>query len=150
MRAALVLFLKADPGVSAIIGTRLFPFGRTPQDADFPHLTYFQVDGVREGTLSGPDGRAHPRFQIDCCSLDQLEATTLATAVRNATGGAQGSPVGSNFAKLHGFKGTMGGVTVQQAEIVDERDIYDEPEDASDVGVARVVLDLVLVHEESQ
>lgn len=84
-----------------------------PVDADFPAWSYFCVSDDELLAHDGPTGFASARIQCDFIAKDTGSASayavtkTIATAVRNA---------------LDGFQGSMGGVTVDycKTELTDD------------------------------
>lgn len=127
---ALYSYLSGYAGLSARIGTRLYPL-RLPENVTYDAATYQRISGPRVHSHSGASGLAAPRFQLDCYSETYLGAKNTAAQVRIA---------------LDGYKGTMGGaggVSVQSCLVQDDRDFYD-----ADLRVYRVSLDVVIEHAE--
>jgi len=73
-----------------------------------PAVTYQQISGVRDQTLSGPSGCVECRFQINCWAKSYKEADQLAEAVRGA---------------LDGYSGTKQDVIIQVIHLIDEADL---------------------------
>jgi len=121
--------LKKDVDVSALVSKRIYPM-KLPQGWTLPAITYQRVSGVREHNLSGPSGRARPRFQIDCWDDDYLDAKDLANKVRLC---------------LDGFKGDIntesdvGGIILEA-----DRDIWEES-----INVYRISMDFIIPHFEA-
>jgi hypothetical protein len=84
--APIYTILSADSGVSALVGTRIYPMGIIPQEVTtFPVLTYQTVTGATDNVQGSIAPDDHERIQIDCWSQASLaEAQTLADAVRAA------------------------------------------------------------------
>ena len=60
---ALRAILVGDVGV-ANITTRVYP-NFIPQAPTWPLVVYQKASGLRDHDISGPTGKAHPRFQIE-------------------------------------------------------------------------------------
>jgi hypothetical protein len=129
---ALVAYLTTHPGLSALIGTRLYP-RPLPQRPTLPAVTYFRVSGPRDLAHDGPVGLAHPRFQFDCWGADTLAAIQTANQLRLALDG------------FSGLMGGVGGVEVHLAEVVGD---HDDPSPAPDPARARRIVDVKITHEE--
>jgi hypothetical protein len=123
---ALRAVLVADVGVSAIT-TRVYP-NYIPQAPTWPLVVYQKVSGERDHDITGPTGKAHPRFQLECWAETYDEAKSLANAVREA---------------LDGNTFTEGAVTIGSVVIQTEFDAY-EP----DVKCHRIVMDFNVWHTE--
>ena len=123
---ALRAILVADAGVLAIT-TRVYP-NFIPQKPTWPLIVYQKVSGLRDQALSGPTGKAHPRFQMESWAKTYNEAKSLANAVRVA---------------LDGGTFTKGTVTIGGVVIQSEWDAY-EPE----VECHRIMMDFNFWHTE--
>lgn len=131
MEEALYAYLSTYAGLTALIGTRVYPFV-LPQNAAKPAVTFQRVDTPREYTHDGYAGLAHPRFQFACFALSQPASAAVAEQIRLA---------------LQGYTGTMGGVggvVVQFAVVVDQRDGYE-----NDTKLFSTALDVIIWHEEA-
>jgi hypothetical protein len=118
--------LKDDAGVSAIVGTGIYPV-RLPQNKSTPALVYTQISGPRLHDLGGASDRAMPRFQVDCWADTAAAAKSLADAVR---------------ASLNGFNGTL--TTIKATIRLDnEQEDYDDG-----AKLYRVIQDYRLNHTE--
>ena len=109
------------------ITTRCYPV-TIPQSPTYPLILYTKITGMRDHHLQGPNGRAHPRFQIEAWSKTYTEAKTLADAIRKA---------------LDGYSGTASGTVIRSCLIESEQDIYE-----SEIEVYRVTSDWFIWHEE--
>lgn len=109
LRAALI----EDAGVSAIVGTRVYP-QVAPQGAASPYLVYSQVSGAREWDLDCVAGLGNPVFQVTAWADTYAAAQALADAVRAAVSAASAA-------------GDLGGETIQGATIENEIDQFEEP-----------------------
>ena len=123
-RRALVAALKADAGVAAIAGAKIYPI-RAPQTAKYPALLYQVQEQDRMHDLDGVAGITAADVQIGCGSPLLSEAETLAEAVRSL---------------MDGITDVLADITQVETLSASERDLYDSPADASDVGTYWIVL----------
>lgn len=117
--------LLADATLGGIIGTRLYPIvvvQNPPRDPNsgkvLAYGTYQRISTVRERNHEGPAGVSHPRFQFNWIGsqesdgeVDYEEALEMARAARFV---------------LDGATGTWTAITIQDVNVVDERDLYDD------------------------
>lgn len=81
--AALIAALKADPGVSALAGDRVFVAG-AQQNAAYPYIAVQRISTAGAAIINGPATLQWPRFQIDSWDKTALGALNTAEAVRLA------------------------------------------------------------------
>jgi len=104
----LIHFLLSFPGVSALVSTRGYPYGRLPQKTDgqiTAGMPAFTVNAISETShhAIAPDGRPElspfrpMRFQTDIYAESGADVYRLGEAIRNV---------------LDGFSGMMSGVTI--------------------------------------
>lgn len=81
--AAIFARLSGDAGVSALVGSRIYP-QEAPEDATYPLITFLQVSAGDNSARGLVGGQGHFRTlqQIDIWSRTALEAQQIATAVR--------------------------------------------------------------------
>lgn len=110
---ALYAHLSASAGISALVGTRIYP-GMLPQSPTKPALVYTLVAQAPDYTLDSRESY-NPLIQIDCFADTNVAAQGVADAVD---------------AVLSGFTGTFGGggntVTVIECLRVGRQDIYED------------------------
>lgn len=133
-------WLLQESDVTDLVGSgsaaRIYPI-LAPQGKAFPRITYQVIDSPGTQQLDGPAGIYHPRVQIDCWSRgDYKTAQDLADAIVGDPGNL----------KLDGYRGTLGGVVVQGCHLIEQRDDFESPASASDVGIYRVSLDFKVWH----
>jgi len=126
IESALRSILITDDTVKAIT-TRCYPIA-IPQSPTYPLILYTKITGMRDHTLRGASGHAHPRFQIEAWAETYTEAKTLADAIRNA---------------LDDYSGTVLGTVIWSCLIDSEQDIYE-----SEIEVYRTLQDYFIWHEE--
>lgn len=107
-----------------------------PADA-FPAVTYLQVSRVDDDTLGAADGEPYCRFQTDCWATTGPGAEAVADLVRSIR--TTDAPL------LPLVWGGTNGLTVQDIRSDDDgRSSYEPPRDASERGLFRVSLDLLV------
>ncbi len=83
MQPPLFAYLKDEPSVTALLGTRIAPFGETPQDTPLPYLVWQTITGTPEIYLACPPDIDQTRIQIDIWAATGKDAEAAATAVRD-------------------------------------------------------------------
>jgi hypothetical protein len=126
----LVAWKATQSDLLVLVGTRFGPFESTRLDPP-PRVTFFQVSGDRVRGLAGPMMVARQRWQINCIGSTPTQARLVARYITGATGDS----------RLDGYRGTLGGITVQSCILVDERDDSEPQATGSDVAAPSVSLD---------
>lgn len=129
MEEALIAYLLADSGVSALASTRLY-WTIAPTGVAKPFATLLKVDGLRDTPMSGPTGFQQSRIQIDCYGTTFASAKGLARAVEAVLSGAYWSTATIEF---------------QGCFLVAERDGFED--DASTEDLFRTSLDFITFHK---
>ena len=82
LQRAIVTLLKADAGVAALVGPRVFDF--VPQDAAFPYIAFGPSQTIDDGAACIDAQESY--LQLDAWSRapGQVEAKRLAAAIRGA------------------------------------------------------------------
>ena len=107
---ALYAKLIATAGVTALVGTRIYPASSAQAtDPALNYLTYARVGGQPYHTHDGPAGLRWARMSFMAHSPSYATAKAIAAAV---------------LAALDGFKGTVGSVEIQA--ILSEMDMIDD------------------------
>jgi Protein of unknown function (DUF3168) len=88
----LVTFLQADSGVSALVGTRIYPVQGPPDKPTYPFITYLNVANSVEYTFSTENDRR--RVQFDLWGTTYSAGRALAAALRNALSGLANTTLG--------------------------------------------------------
>jgi hypothetical protein len=129
--------LSTSAAVKALVGgeedsskSRVY-YMQAVQNGDMPCIVINKISGVRSHVLTGPDGLANPRFQIDSIAKTYTEAKRLADAVRQT---------------LDGYRGTLKETAVHGCSLDNERDIF---ENAIQPPLYRIVMDFMVWHSES-
>jgi hypothetical protein len=76
--------LTGDGDVSALVGTRIYPEGKVPQNPTAPYVEYSRIAGTPTHTLTDFGNTENVQVQIDCYSDDYSEVEDLAQKVRAA------------------------------------------------------------------
>ena len=127
LESELRTYTLAGGAVAALVGTRMHA-RMLPQTPTLPAIVYQRVDTRREHDMAGPDGLPRPRMQLTCWATTPAGAYTLAATVR---------------ARLDGYKGAWGTLTIGSCLLVGERDL-DDPE----VSRSAVALDFMIQYQE--
>lgn len=137
MRTALVAELEGNGGVSALVGTRIYPVVG-PRLATLPYIIYQRISQTHEHHTTAAAGLTTPRWQITCVASSASGAAALGEAVREA---------------LDGFRGTMGSggntASVRMCHLDNEIEGFEDKDDASPVELHTVILDYMIAHTES-
>lgn len=132
----LLTYLKTVSAITDIVGTgdnaRIRP-GRLSRSDSFPAIRYAFVSGDSVAHLTGGSGIAQPLLQVDCYATTYSGANALAEQVRLA---------------LQSYRGLMGTDFVNGVTLVNRRELYEDPIDASDVGKHRVLIEFSVTHVE--
>ena len=126
--------LTTDPGVVALVGSRVYPLA-APQGAAFPRITHQLITTTRDWDLLGPSGLRRALMQIDVWALSEGAAEELAERLR---------------VLLDGFGGELGGVRVQLIQLVDEGALAEFRQDGSERPIYRVRFSARITAEESR
>jgi hypothetical protein len=116
IEAALYTYLSTHAGLSALIGTRIYPI-TIAQGAAMPAIAYQLIDDlpVHSGIA---DVKVHAaRFQFSCFGGGTSEYTSAC---------AVAAQVKSALQDYTGVMGGAGGVTVQRSFLENSTDLYDE------------------------
>jgi hypothetical protein len=107
---ALVTHLRGVPGVTNLVGTRIYPV-KAPQDLREAYMVYDSIAGEDEIAHDGVAGLRRSRLSYSCCAPTYAQAKSVAEAVRVA---------------LAGFSGVLSGTTVRVYEVFEDVDLYDD------------------------
>lgn len=125
---ALFTRLSGFGGLTALVGTRVFPL-KLPPGTALPAVSFQLVDAQRD-RLGGQDGSdRETRFQFDSWAGTYESAKAVAAQV---------------VAALDRWSGTVAGVVVTASFIDDERDTFEEQ--VQD-GIPRVLTEATIWHD---
>lgn len=128
--------LAANAGVSAIVSTRIYPHS-APQSATMPYIVYQRIDAVHEHHMRGASGMYHSRVQLDLYVSSYSGLIALRDVVRLALDGYVGDiTVGSDI------------VRIKKCFLDNDQEIFYPPEDATQKGIFRAILDYIVTSEE--
>jgi len=86
----LVTQLKNDSGVSALVGTRIYPL-KAPQNVTNPYIVYQVIKDNSKQCIGGSTYQNDVRFQIDCWSTKYSEVKAIKEAVLSSIEGFKSS-----------------------------------------------------------
>jgi len=135
--AAVVAILELDAGVTALVGTRIYP-KVLPQNVTYPAIRYQRISTARGQfrvmTRSGGKAtRQQPRFQLDSYGLTESSVQAVAAAVRAA---------------LDGYAGVAATLKIDQILIEDEGGDLELDVGDDSASVNRVRQDYLVSHAE--
>lgn len=99
---------------------------------DLPAVRYARISSTPSMTLDGPTGTMPIRYQVDCYASTPGACRQLADAV---------------VARVHGYRGTVGAVTIQHAYVDDLGQFSEFEGDRADF---RITLDVVVISTETR
>ncbi len=120
---AIYSILSNAAGVSALVGTRIFP-QKIPYAQDMPAITYFVIDNTPNNTKNGPSTYDYVRCQITAFGVNYSQAQDLASEIRSA---------------LDYKTGTEAGVVISKCFFEDSNDIFDDS--FGETGIHYVAMD---------
>ncbi len=127
--AAVYAILVADATVTGLIGTRCYPVD-VPESGDYPAIRLQLVSAQRPSAMGVDTGDVLARVQMDSMAKTVAAATALRSAAR---------------AVVQRFRGTAGGVVIQDIMVENELDLP-----YVDQAVLHVcVLDLMIAYKEA-
>lgn len=133
---ALQSHLIGVTAISDLVGTRIYP-DKAPTSATFPYITYGVISNTHVRHFDDISGLASPLIQIDVWSNTRLSAVTVAEEIRVELEN-----------KRAGIGPTGNQLSVSGIFLENDRDLYEPPEDSSQVGIYRVSMDFRVWHAE--
>lgn len=131
LETALFDYLSTDPGVSALVGERIYP-NRLAEKTLIPAITWHRVDAPRTYTFDSfedTDAWVQARIQFNCWAYTPDVAMTVGEAVLMA---------------LSGFDGDMAGQLIGSSFAVNEFDTYE-----GETKFHRRILDFIISYEDA-
>ncbi len=101
---ALVAHLLAQPGLTALIGNRLYP-DLLEDDTSLPAVVYLNVSDTKDHTLAGQLDLESPVIQFTAYAETKAQAKAVSRQIKAA---------------LQDFAGTLSGVPVQFIKLLNE------------------------------
>lgn len=120
--------LRGESTISALVGTRVYPY-HAPQTAALPYIVVTQLTSEENVAMDGTGGLRFVTFDIDCKADRATESRTLSKTVRTF---------------IDDYSGTAGNETIDAVLMNDESTQYEPPSDGSDRGIYTTVLDLTI------
>lgn len=134
----LTAFVATKNDLVDLIGTRIRP--QTGEQSDLkPYLVYQEIDGQPIWSLGGPSGLAQRRLQVNVVASSYGEAKLIARLLCGT----------KDDIRFDGFKGPLAGVNVQCVQLVDIRDVYEQPQSGQARGCFEIQLDFMVAFDES-
>ena len=130
LEEALFDYLSNDPGVSGLVGERIFPV-RLPEKSIIPAISWLRVSANRSytyDTFADTDAWVQARIQFNCWDFTALGAMDVGEAVLKA---------------LSGYEGDMSGQLIGSSFSINELDIYEAP-----TKFHRRILDFFISYED--
>ncbi len=132
LEAAVAALLKASPGLTSLIGAKVFPVA-LPDDltADkLPAITYQRIATVHNSAMGADLDAVRPRVQVSSWAKKYGDAKDVQIQVRKA---------------LQRFSGTVADTVIDDIYIDDERDLPREPI----TGIYHLVTDCLVWYREA-
>lgn len=118
-------FLLDDADVRSYATGGIWP-SRVPRGTTGRTIVLQTITTQRQYSLTNEVGQSQFTYQIDCYGETPYHAWQLFEHVRN---------------RLSGYRGTLGDNAIQGTAILSERELSEEPEDASDKWIHRYSAD---------
>jgi len=118
----LVAELRDDAGVTAIVGTRIYPEAIPQKDGTMPAIVYQRLISLRDRELAGTTDLINVRVRVDCWDTSYSGCKALADAVRLA---------------LNDERVALGSFVVQDVFLDTEGDLSEFDGDDSDYRVSQ-------------
>jgi hypothetical protein len=131
--------LKVDATLTQVVdlGSRFAPFSEA-QNTDYPAIFYKLTTGDSIKILNaGPTQLMRDEFQFDCVAESSYVSKFLAQYFYNI-------PTGATTPQLDGFQGVLGPHYIQGIHLQNHSEIYEEPRDASELGIYRHIIEMVI------
>ena len=123
---ALVTYLKAQTGLAALIGAKIYP-DEAPQGTTFPYVTYIDISDIPNHTHDGQDDLENPIKQFTVHAQGKAAAKAIANQIESA---------------MSDYKGTLSGLDVSYITLQNR---LASKEKTADVSVNYVDLEFEIV-----
>ncbi len=128
-------YLLTFADVVTALGTRIYPNHAPQKVTVYPYAVYHRVSSVRWRTLADGARQGSPRIQFDCYGDTYAKASSAREVIAN---------VADNFTAQ--VSTGSGGVCLLDLRVEDERDDYEEPVHADEIGEHVCSIDLVVAY----
>jgi Protein of unknown function (DUF3168) len=140
IEADLVTWLNAQSGLTNLVGARIYP-EKAREGDPYPYLTYTLVSRKRPGRLQGRDTMPFARYQLDTASATKADCGNVMAQVLAAVDALQATLGVGKITKI-------GNTVLGSVALDDDRDGYQPPVRADDVGIYWRSADLLLWYRE--
>jgi hypothetical protein len=130
IREALLDYLGADAGVTALVSGRIY-WKRRPQGSGLPAIVCARITGGYGHTLDSGSGHAQPIIQISAVGETNASAEAVAEAIRDC---------------MQGAAGLWGDTRVTSVLLRNEIDLDQPDQLGGDVGTHEIALDYEIQH----
>lgn len=127
MEGALIGYLKADAGITAIVSDRVYPLRRL-QGSDYPAVMVTRVSGAPLYAEDGEVGLQSARVQVDSWAMNYTQAKDLAQLVRS---------------RISAFSGVHSGINFSYIMLDEERDLSESGANAAEYPT-RIAMDFIV------
>lgn len=134
IKKGLVAFLKSNVGLAAEIGTRLYA-NVAPTSATYPYITYERITSNPDHHMLAASGLNPATFELNIYGDKSLKVFNASEALRLAVDGFQ--------------RAKMGDVNISTATIQNERDDFNKPTKANEVGTHLTTVDLTIWYRQT-
>ena len=134
IKKGLTAFLKADAGLTAEIGARLYA-GVAPTSAAYPYITYERITSNPDHHMLASSGLNPATFELNIYGDKSKKVFDASEALRLAVDGFQ--------------RAKMGDVEVSSATIQNERDNFNKPTKAKEIGTHITTVDLTIWYRQT-
>src|SRR5262245_25544352 len=127
---ALYAYLSTYAPLTAIVGTRIYP-GLAPTSAIFPYVTMQDLNVASHYFLDGATATFDTMTQVDCWSLESMQAQQMARIIRNS---------------MDGMPAAWDGLEVDGVFVDSELDAPEPAQDGSERAYYRRILTITVWH----
>lgn len=124
--------LTGHAGLAALVGSRVYPLV-LPQRPTLPAVTYQRVEALRQSAMGVDTGLASARVQVDSWATTYAGSKGVAAQVRAA---------------LQRWRGTEAGVTVEDAFLERDQDLFEDEGSSAEGKLYRVSQDYLIWYRE--
>ena len=128
MIEGLPALLRGESTISALVGTRVYPF-HAPQTAILPYIVVTQLNSEEFKDMAATGPLRAVDFDVDCKADRATESRALGKIVREF---------------LDDYSGAAGSETISAVLMNNESTEYEPPTDGSDRGIYTTLLDLTI------
>ncbi len=131
---ALVTRLESQAGLTALVGTRMFP-ERLPQEPTYPAIAVSRITSERPHALEGSSGLVGAMFQFDVFGKTYAAAKAVVEQLRLA---------------LDSFSGTVDGIVIQEVSFESDADVNEHRDTEPTSPLRHIAADFEVWYNESK